>query len=92
MTITVKYHAQARQAAGAASEEVELPFGGRVRDLAPLLAARHGGALRAMLITDDGRPHPSVLLFLGDEQVDPESNRPLCADDVVEFLTPIAGG
>ena len=51
------------------SEEVELTFPCSVRDLLLLLADRHGAPLRNLLLTEDGSPQPTILVFIRDEQV-----------------------
>lgn len=92
MKVTVKYHAQARAAAGRASEAIELGESCSVRELLIRLGQRHGEALRTMILTPEGRPHPSILLFVGDEQVRSDSEAMLRDGDVVAMLSPISGG
>jgi molybdopterin synthase sulfur carrier subunit len=81
--IAVRYMAQLRRAAGTAIEQVELDAPCSAADLLKRLAEQHGLPFRALL--------PMVLLFVGDEQVGPET-APLRDGDVVTVLTPMAGG
>lgn len=92
MQITILYAAQAKQAAGISRETLELPPPVRVGDLLPGLARRHGEALGRLLLTDKGTPQPALLVFVGDEQVVPDSPRELQPGDVLTILPPIAGG
>lgn len=91
MNVTVKYQAQARQAAGVAAEVVDLPPAATLPQLLLLLAERHGPPMRRLVSTGPG-PRLPLLFFLGDEQVLPDATLPLRDGDVVTVLTPIAGG
>ena len=89
--VRVRYLAQLKQAAGTPGEAVELPAPCPVRDLLLLLAARHGEPLQKLLLAPDGSPQPTILVFVGDEQV--ASDGPSLKDgDDVTLLSPIAGG
>jgi molybdopterin converting factor small subunit len=84
--------AQARQAAGRADEQVDIDRPCSVQDLIVGLASRHGDPLRRLLLDDRGSVQPALLLFVGDEQVDPAGAVPLRDGDVVTVLSPMAGG
>lgn len=92
MTITVRYSAQARLAAGVASEDVELVNGSALRDLLGELARRHGPAMERVLLDEEGSPRSSILLCVGDRQVSPTDQRQLAEGDEVTILPFIAGG
>jgi molybdopterin synthase sulfur carrier subunit len=92
MRVSVRYMAQLRTAAGVAEESVDLDGPCTASDLAALLAARHGDALRRLLLGADGRLSPVVLAFVGDTQVGPEERLALKDGDVITLLSPIAGG
>jgi molybdopterin synthase sulfur carrier subunit len=92
MKITVKYHAQAKQASGTSSEEVDLHPPATVGRLLTLLSERHGEALRRLLLSADGSLCPALLLFVADQQVRSDSTVPLKEGDTLELLPPIAGG
>lgn len=91
MLITIHYSAQARTLVGKASEPVELDGPRPVRDVLVQLVQKHP-ELRRLLLTEQGLPHPSLLLFVGDEQVDREGARLLQAGETLCILPPIAGG
>ncbi|NLT56899.1 MAG: MoaD/ThiS family protein [Actinomycetales bacterium] len=82
MTVTVRFFAGARQAAGTASEETELPDGARVTDLVRTLAAAHGPALARVLASSS---------FLVDE-VGGSPERVIPSGAVVDVLPPFSGG
>ena len=92
MNIVVKYLAQARPAAGRAEETVALHESASIRDLLHRVADAHGVALRHLLLTSDGQPHPSLLLFMDDRQVQHPAARKLCDADEIILLPPMAGG
>ncbi len=90
MQIKVEYHAQVKSAAGIAAEEIAIAPSSDVSAVLSQLAQTHGEALRSMLFTSDGRPHPAILLFVGDEQARPD--RSLREGDVLTIMSPVAGG
>jgi MoaD family protein len=92
MKITVKYHAQAKQASGTGSEEVDLLPPATVGRLLTHLCERHGEALRRLLLSADGSLCPALLLFVDEQQVRPDSTKLLKEGDTLELLPPIAGG
>lgn len=89
MRISVKYMAQLKQAAGIASEEVEIDSC-TVETVIRRLGDRP--AIRKLLLDADGRPQRALLVFIGDEQVASDSMRALEDGDQVTLLTPMAGG
>ena len=89
MKVTVRYHAQLRQAAGRTWEVVDLPEGMSLKGLLLWLAERNG-SLGALLLEEDGRIDPSLLMFVGERQARGEEF--LHEGDEVLLLTPIAGG
>ena len=92
MQVTVEYAAQLKRAAGIGSETVEMQAGQSLRELLREVAGRHDGALQGLLFDDQGALQPSILVFVGDEQLRGELNRELRDRDVVTFLSPISGG
>jgi MoaD family protein len=91
MRITVRYSAQARTLLGKASEPLELAKPLTVREVVMLLGENHP-ELRRLLLNQQGEPHPSLLLFLDDEQVEAGSAQVLRDGDSISILPPIAGG
>ncbi|HYE98214.1 MAG TPA: MoaD/ThiS family protein [Planctomycetota bacterium] len=92
MNVRVVLTAQAREAAGCGETTVALGTDRTVRGLLGALADAHGGRLRSLLLKADGRPHPSVLVVVGDEHVPVDDPRALRDGDAVTVMTPIAGG
>lgn len=92
MKIAIRYMAQVKMAAGRASDEVEVTESCSVRELLAQLAQRHGEDLRRLLLTATGEVPPTLLLFLGDEQISPEQHVPRRDGDVLTILSPMAGG
>jgi molybdopterin converting factor small subunit len=92
MRVSVRYMAQLRTAAGVAGETVEIDGPCTAADLAARLAARHGEALRRLLLGTDSRLSPIILVFVNDAQVGAGDSGPLQDGDTVTLLSPIAGG
>lgn len=92
MKVTVKYAAQARVAAGVASEELELDGPTSVHDLVVHLARRHGTAFGRLALDGNGRPHPALLVAVGDDQVPSGAPRRVSSGETVTIITPISGG
>jgi len=92
MLIKVEYGAQARAAAGTASESLEVEPGCDLPALARQLAERHGQSLRGLLLDHEGRPRPSNIAVVGEAMVRWDEPRPLRDGEVVTILSPISGG
>ena len=92
MKVTVEYTAQLKRTAGLASEEVEVEADCTVQQLMTSRATHHGENLKNMLFASDGTLHPSLLLFVGDNQVQWDSTTALNDGCVVTILSPISGG
>ncbi len=92
MRVSVRYMGQLRSAAGAAEESVDLESSCTASEMAARLAARHGDALRRLLLSADGRLSPVILAFVGESQVSHDQRLALKDGDVITLLSPIAGG
>ncbi len=90
--LNIEYTAQLRRAAGTAGETIELAAAGTVLEVARLVAERHGEELRRMLLDSDGRLQRSVLVFVDDEQISPDTSAALREGQTVTFAAPISGG
>ena len=90
MHVTVHYFAQLRRAAGCTVESVDVAPGCTIAALLGRLGALHGNAVRTLLVGADGTPHPSLLVFVGEQPA--ELPQPLREGDQVTILTPMAGG
>lgn len=88
--VTVRYCAQARVAAGVASEEVELDGALSPAELLKRISQSRGENLRRMILDANERPHPSVLLFVNGEQI--SAAVALKDGDEIEILPPMSGG
>ncbi|HYG76111.1 MAG TPA: MoaD/ThiS family protein [Planctomycetota bacterium] len=90
--VRVTYCAQARAAAGVASDEVQLDGACTPGDLLIKVAELRGESLRRIILDSSGRPHPSVLLFVGGEQVPVNAALALKDGDEIEIVPPMSGG
>ncbi|MEV1292380.1 MoaD/ThiS family protein [Pseudonocardia sp. NPDC049635] len=82
-TLTVRYFAAAKAAAGTAEEIVELPAGATVADAVARLRAAHGPALGTVL---------DRCSFLLDEFAVRDRSTALRDASVLDVLPPFAGG
>ncbi|MEQ8634581.1 MoaD/ThiS family protein [Gimesia maris] len=88
----MEYTAQVKKAAGTGTEEYEIPPGSTLQDLVKQIAETHSTALKPLLFPDSEVLHPSILLFVSNEQVLWEEPRTLEPQQVVSILSPISGG
>ncbi len=92
MTINVVYVAQLKAVRGVDQETVEMDGTPSVRAVLDHLASCNGSELRNMLLTSEGNVRPSILVFAGDRQIDPESPDPMTDGQTLTLLSPMAGG
>lgn len=92
MHVDVYFAAQARHAAGASHQRIELPEPATIRMLLIHLASQGGGKLKSLLLDASGEPHPWLLVLAGDEHVPAGSSRAMHPDEAVTILSPISGG
>ena len=92
MNVTVEYAAQVKRAAGVGSERIEVDEACSVQELVRRVAGNHGEAMRRLILDGDGNVHPSILLFVGDDQVRGDTDVALKESDVVTLLSPVSGG
>jgi molybdopterin converting factor small subunit len=92
MKIVVYYLAQLKQAACVSSESIELKGSCTVQELVADLAHRRGEPLRRLLLDAGGALQPTLLIFVGEEQVMRSCPVFLKDGEVITLLTPMAGG
>lgn len=92
MHVVIHYLAQVKQAAGVASESVELDLGATVQQLVRRVVERHGASFQRLLLDGAGELHSSILLFVGQTQVSWEPPQQLKDNDELTLLAPMAGG
>lgn len=91
MKITVEYASQIKRVTGTETEEYELEENGTLQDLILLVSQKHDAELHSLLFKEEIL-HPSILLFVKDNQVRWEDNPELADGDRVTLLSPISGG
>ena len=92
MKVRVEYLAQAKQLAGVAAEDVELPEAASLRSLLQLLAERHGASLATLLGRSEAGEPGSALIFVDGEQVATGADPVLPASTTVLIGAPMSGG
>tara|TARA_R110002095_G_scaffold205518_4_gene188950 strand:+ start:3534 stop:3812 length:279 start_codon:yes stop_codon:yes gene_type:complete len=92
MKIVVEYTAQVKKAAGLSREEFEMNEGSTLQELVKAIAEQHGPSLKSILFPDSTELHPSILLFISNEQVLWDEPVTLEPHHVVTILSPISGG
>ena len=83
ITVTVRYFAAARAAAGVEAERLDVPAGGTVDDVLAAVRARHGDALARVL---------ERCSYLLDEVAVRDRATPLPDNATIDVLPPFAGG
>lgn len=83
LTLTVRYFAAARAAAGVETETVELPAGATVAELVAAVEERHGPELAHVL---------RRCSYLLDEVAVRDESAPLADGAALDVLPPFAGG
>ena len=92
MNITVEYAAQVKKAAGIAAETLDVPDATTAQGIVRQVADAHGAALSELILDAEGRLHPSILMFVGDDQIAWDTALTLQNSDVVTILSPVSGG
>lgn len=92
MKIVVEYTAQVKKAAGVSKEEFEVNEGSTLQDLVKQVATRHEAALKPILFPNSEELHPSILLFVSNQQVLWNESLTLEPHHIVTILSPISGG
>jgi molybdopterin converting factor small subunit len=90
--VRIQYMAQVRQAAGVAEDGIEMERPCLAADLLLRLAGQRGDTFRRLVVDEQGRLQPTLLVFVGEEQIGPNGGRLLRDGDVITVLSPMAGG
>lgn len=92
MKIAVEYTAQIKKAAGVGREEFEVPAGTTLQELVKTVAESRADSLKPLLFPAGEALHPSMLLFVSNEQVLWDEPLTLEPHHSVTILSPISGG
>ncbi|WP_339732681.1 MoaD/ThiS family protein [uncultured Gimesia sp.] len=92
MKIVVEYTAQVKKAAGVGKEEFEVNEGSTLQELVKKVAEKHETSLKSILFPNSDELHPSILLFVSNQQVLWDEPLTLEPHHVVTILSPISGG
>jgi molybdopterin converting factor small subunit len=92
MKVSVRYFAQARQAAGISAEDVEFSGVCSLMEVLGRVSEVRGENLRRLLLDDSGKPQEALLIFVGEEQCSPDAAQSLKDGDVIEIVPPMSGG
>lgn len=92
MKVTLHYETQLKRAVGTAAETLEVPDQSGVSAVVRAAADKHGEKVAAMLLDDQGQVRPSVLIFVGDEQIGSGDSRELADGSTLTLMSPISGG
>ena len=92
MNVRVIYTTQLRAALGRGWEEIDLPGPATLPGLLDRLGQLHGPTFRDLVLDSQGRPLPSILLCVGDQQIRADTAGDLKEGDQVTILSAISGG
>lgn len=83
---------QLKTIAGAASFECRLPDNCELLAALNIFAKERGGAFMKVLLTENNRIIPSVLIFSGDKQIYSDESHFVKEGEQFMLMLPIAGG
>lgn len=92
MRLNIVYTTQLKAALGIAIEQVDMTPPKTAADLLTALAENHGPEFRRLALDSAGKPLPSLLICVGDEQVAPTAPLQLKDGDTITILSAISGG
>jgi len=92
MRIRLCYHAQIRQAAGVESEEADCAPGADVIEALKDAIARHGHVFHGLVLADDGKIRPSLIVLVNSVPVPHGTRRSLADGDEISVFSAVAGG
>jgi len=92
MKIKVEYTSQIKQVVGVAEETFELEIPCTAAELTQRVVEKHGEPLRRILLDEQNRPSPTILVFVDGDLIRGQTPRELRDRDVVTYMTPISGG
>ena len=91
MNVTVQLFAQLAVVAGTNEHQVTLPANASAQDCVRHLADEFGADFAAIALRED-HLHPTVLLFVDNQQIDWNTHTPLRDGTSLVLAMPIAGG
>ena len=92
MKITVVYTTQLKDQLGMASESLDVTPPCSIVEVVSQLARRHRDVFRKLVVDASDRPLPSIVLCVGDQQVEFDESVELHDGETVTFLSAISGG
>lgn len=92
MQITIEYSAQVKRAAGTATEVLDADDNANLQAVIRQAAELRGKDVASILFPDGAELHPSILIFVNDEQVRWKENPQLSDGQTVALVSPVSGG
>ncbi|MDF1813939.1 MAG: MoaD/ThiS family protein [Verrucomicrobiales bacterium] len=93
MEITIQYTGQLAGITGTSEESFGCSGEQSLLDLVKTLAAKHGPEYKELVLTEQSRIRPSLLVIINGEQAEgPFESLKLQESQTVMLMTPIAGG
>ena len=92
MNVIITYFAQLGRVAGRPSQTIALEAPCTAQELVRRIVEEHGESFRELVLDTNGELRRSILLFVGQCQVDWDTPHPLRHGDELFLATPVAGG
>lgn len=92
MALTVQYTAQLKAALGTAEETLDVDGNITGERFLSLLVEKHGDNFRTYALDDEGHLNPSLIVCLGDRQIDFSDEINLPDGSTITLLSAISGG
>lgn len=91
MKISMTYFAQIRRAAGAETEDLDLPANATALAAVKAAVGKHGDDFRRLVLAADGNPHANLIVLLNEVPVS-STGQTLKDGDKLSLFSPVAGG
>jgi molybdopterin converting factor small subunit len=92
MKVSFQYFAQVRKAAGIDSEDLEVAPDADLAAALTAAAEKHGDAFRAVVLDEEGKPQPSVILLVNGQAARRDDPPQIRDGDSISLLSAVAGG
>lgn len=92
MTVQIEFTAQLRRILGVSQLSVPCEEPVTLSQLLAIAVRDRAPELRRLMLTDEGRIQPTLLVFHGDEQVPAGNDPAVRAGESITVMSPISGG
>ena len=92
MKVKVEYSAQIKRAAGVSADELDVADDARLQAVIRQAGELRGESVQSILFPEGSELHPSILVFMDDDQVRWADNPCVESCRSVTLVSPVSGG